>query len=78
MLAPLFISFAPDMTRKELTDFVGEKVAWEHVSRARRSTKRSEVVRRRPGIVTDAESRAIPDQRCTASRCTASGKRRRM
>jgi hypothetical protein len=27
ILAPLFIWFAPDMTRKELTDFVGEKVA---------------------------------------------------
>jgi hypothetical protein len=27
MLASLFIWFAPDMTRKELTDFVGEKVA---------------------------------------------------
>src|SRR6202140_672912 len=27
MLAPLFIWFAPDMTRKELTDFVGEKLA---------------------------------------------------
>jgi len=26
ILAPLFIWFAPDMTRKELTDFVGEKV----------------------------------------------------
>jgi hypothetical protein len=26
MLAPLFIWFAPDMTRKELTDFLGEKV----------------------------------------------------
>jgi len=26
MLAPLFIWFVPDMTRKELTDFVGEKV----------------------------------------------------
>jgi hypothetical protein len=26
MLAPLFIWFAADMTRKELTDFVGEKV----------------------------------------------------
>jgi hypothetical protein len=26
-LAPLFIRFAPNMTRKELTDFVGEKVA---------------------------------------------------
>ena len=27
MLAPLFIWFGPDKTRKELTDFVGEKVA---------------------------------------------------
>ena len=27
MLASLFIWFAPDMTRKELTDFVGEKVS---------------------------------------------------
>jgi len=27
MLPPPFIWFAPDMTRKELTDFVGEKVA---------------------------------------------------
>jgi len=26
MPAPLFIWVAPDMTRKELTDFVGEKV----------------------------------------------------
>ena len=26
LLAPLFIWFAPDMTRKELTDFVGQKV----------------------------------------------------
>jgi len=26
MLAPLFIWFTPDMMRKELTDFVGEKV----------------------------------------------------
>jgi len=26
LLAPLFIWFAPDVTRKELTDFVGEKV----------------------------------------------------
>ena len=25
MLAPLFIWFAPDMTRKELTDFVGQR-----------------------------------------------------
>jgi len=50
-----------------------------NVSRARRSTQRSEVVRRRPGIVTDTErwiteSSTIPDQRCTVSRCTASGK----
>jgi ABC-2 type transport system ATP-binding protein len=41
------------------------------VSLARRSTERSEAVRRRPGIVT------IPEQRCTATRCTASGKRTR-
>ena len=26
LLAPLFIWFAPDTTRKELTDFVGQKV----------------------------------------------------
>jgi hypothetical protein len=26
MLAPLFVWFAPDMTWKALTDFVGEKV----------------------------------------------------
>jgi MFS family permease len=26
LLAPLFIWFAPDMTRKELTDFVGQKI----------------------------------------------------
>ena len=32
------------------------------------------VVRCRPGISTDAEL-TVPDQRCTASRCTASGKR---
>src|SRR5580658_7520939 len=44
------------------------------ISRARRSTKRSEVVRCRTGIVTSAESGTIPDQRRTASRCTASGK----
>jgi hypothetical protein len=37
--------------------------------------QRSGMLRCRPGIVTDAESGAIPDQRCTASRCTASGKR---
>jgi hypothetical protein len=40
------------------------------VSRAQRSTKRSEVMRCRPGIVTNSESAAIPDQRCTATlRC---------
>src|SRR3984885_7233383 len=47
-----------------------------YVSRAQRSTKRSKVVRCRPGIVTDSEPGTIPNQRCTASRCTASGKRR--
>jgi hypothetical protein len=26
LLAPLFFYFAPDVTRKELTDFVGQKV----------------------------------------------------
>jgi hypothetical protein len=26
LLAPLFIWFAPDMTRRELTDFVGQRV----------------------------------------------------
>jgi hypothetical protein len=29
---------------------------------------------RRPGIVADAKPAAIPDQRCTTSCCTASGK----
>jgi len=33
-----------------------------------------EVVRCRPGTVTNSESGAIPDQRCTTSCCTASGK----
>jgi hypothetical protein len=33
------------------------------------------VLRRRPRIVTNAESAKVPDQRCTAARCTASGKR---
>jgi hypothetical protein len=32
-------------------------------------------MRCRPGIVTDAELGTIPDQRCIATRCTASGKR---
>jgi hypothetical protein len=26
LLAPLFFAFAPDVTRKELADFVGERV----------------------------------------------------
>jgi hypothetical protein len=47
------------------------------VSRAQRSMKRSVMMRCRPGIVTNSESATIPDQRCTASRCTASGKRRK-
>jgi hypothetical protein len=33
-----------------------------------------EVVRYRPGNVTNSEVETIPEQRCTASRCTASGK----
>src|SRR5580700_8696309 len=33
-------------------------------------------MRCRPGIVTSSESATIPDQQCTASRCTASGKRK--
>ena len=46
------------------------------ISRAQRSTERfSGVVRCRPGIVTNAESAKVPDQRRTAARCTASGKR---
>src|SRR5205085_1416680 len=34
-------------------------------------------VRCRPGTVTTTELATVPDQRCTASRCTASGARRR-
>src|ERR1700719_268275 len=34
-----------------------------------------EMLRCRPGIVTHSEPGAIPDQRCTTSCCTASGKR---
>src|SRR5580658_3820098 len=33
------------------------------------------VMRCRPGIVTHSELGTIPDLRCTAARCTASGKR---
>src|SRR5436309_9908951 len=35
-----------------------------------------EVMRCRPGIVTNSEIGTVPDQRCTASRRTASGTRR--
>jgi hypothetical protein len=38
-----------------------------YVSRARRSMERSGMVRRRPGIVTNSEPRAAPDQRRTAA-----------
>ncbi len=48
----------------------------DDVSRAQRSTKRSEVMRCRTGTFTNSEYRTIPDLRCTAARCTASGKRR--
>jgi hypothetical protein len=34
-----------------------------------------EAVRCRPGTVTNSESATIPDQRCTTTCCTASGKR---
>ena len=40
------------------------------VSRAQRS---AQAVRCRPGIVTTSEFAKVPDQRCTAARCTASG-----
>jgi hypothetical protein len=38
-------------------------------SRAQRSTKRSEVLRCRPGTAKGSEPRTIPDQRCTARAC---------
>jgi hypothetical protein len=45
-----------------------------HVSRAQRGTKRSEVVRCRPGtLVRCYVNTGVPHLRCTASRCTASG-----
>ena len=44
------------------------------VSRALRSAKRSVVVRSRPGSVRGIECGTIPDRRCTATRCTASGR----
>ena len=37
--------------------------------------ERSEVLLCRPGTVTASESGTVPDQRCTATRCTASGTR---
>ena len=46
------------------------------ISRARRSTKRSAVMRCRTGIVINSECGTIPDQRCIVSRCIASGRRR--
>jgi hypothetical protein len=45
------------------------------VSRAQRSTKRSEVARCRTGIVAGAMLGTIPDQQCITLCCTASGKR---
>jgi hypothetical protein len=50
------------------------------VSRARRSTKRSVVARRRPGIATNAGLGKVPDQQRTPSlrsRCVASATRGR-
>jgi hypothetical protein len=44
------------------------------VSRALRGMKRSAMTRCRPGIAARREFVTIPDQRCTVSRCTASGK----
>src|SRR3984957_18446418 len=40
------------------------------------SAAQHEVMRCRPGIVTNSESATIPDQRCTTSCCIASGKHR--
>jgi pimeloyl-ACP methyl ester carboxylesterase len=55
--------------------FPGGEAITSFVSRAQRSMKRSGMMRCRPGIVTNAATGTIPDQRCTASRCIASGKR---
>jgi hypothetical protein len=41
MLAPL-LRFAPDMTRKELTDFVGEKMAQAALASCRHCEERSD------------------------------------
>src|ERR1700680_88202 len=48
--------------------------AAQHHKRVHARLARAMVVRCRPGIVTDSEPGAVPDQRCTVSRCTASGK----
>jgi hypothetical protein len=40
------------------------------------STRYGAMTRCRPGIVARSELSAIPDQRCNAARCTASGERR--
>jgi len=50
----------------------------DSVSRAQCSTKCNEVVRCRPGIVTNAALVTIPDQRRTTACCAASGKRVRV
>ena len=55
--------------------FPGRSAAKSAFTRVFDALWRSGVVRCRTGIVTSAESATIPDQRCTASRCTASGKR---
>ena len=45
-------------------------------SAAHRATRAgAQMMRCRPGIVTNSEPGTIPDQRCTVSRCTASGTR---
>src|SRR5215217_6882945 len=51
--------------------------AQQLVSRAQRSTKRSGVVRCRPGTPVSFEQTIteVPDLRCTVSRCTAPGTR---
>ena len=48
--------------------------AAQHHKRVHARLARAMVVRCRPGIVTDAEPGAVLDQRCTVSRCVASGK----
>src|ERR1700691_2341326 len=50
--------------------------AAQHHKPAHGRLARPMVVRRRPGTVAIAEFETIPDQRCTVSRCTASGKRK--